>query len=63
MRAEIARAESAHPDRRHASDPGDAEWDPIEPDTPRRKPLGRRRRVEPREAVGAILHVCRSGCP
>ena len=31
MRAEIARAQSARPGRRRASDPGDAEWDPIEP--------------------------------
>ena len=63
MWTEIARAQSARAGRRHASDLDDAEWGPIEPDTPRRKPLGRRRRVALRAVVNAILHVCRAGCP
>ena len=40
-----------------------AEWRPIAPDTPARKPLGRRRSTDLREAVNAILYVLRSGCP
>ena len=63
MWTEIARAQSACAGRCYASDPGDAEWGPIEPDTPRRKPLGRRRRAALREAVNATLYVCRTGCP
>ena len=63
MWTEIARAQYARAGRRHASDLDDAEWGPIEPDTPRRKPLGRRRRVALRAVVNAILHACRAGCP
>ena len=63
MWTEIARAQSARAGRCYASDPGDAEWGLIEPDMPRRKPLGRRRRVALRAVVNAILHVCRTGCP
>ena len=63
MWAEITRACSARAGRCYASDLDDAEWGPIEPDMPRRKPLGRRRRVALRAVVNAILYVCCAGCP
>ena len=63
MWTEITRAQYARAGRCYASDLDDAEWSLIEPDMPRRKPLGRRRRVALREVVNAILHVCRTGCP
>ena len=50
MQTGIARPQSAHAGRRCASGPDGAEWSPIEPDTPRRKPLGRGRHAELRAA-------------
>ena len=63
MRAEIARAKSARDGGRHASDSREAEWRPIAPDMPVRKPPGRRRRTDLREAANAVLYVLRSGWP
>ena len=63
MWTEITRAQYARAGRCYASDLDVAEWGLIEPDMPRRKPLGRRRRVALREVVNAILYVCRTGCP
>ena len=63
MWTEITRAQYARAGRCYASDLDDAEWGLIEPDMPRRKPLGRRRRVALRAVVNAILYVCRTGCP
>ena len=54
MRTEIACAKSARDGGRHASDSREAERRPIAPDTPARKPSGRRRSTDLREAVNAI---------
>ena len=45
-----------------ASDSREAEWRPVAPDRPARKPPGRRRSTDLREAVDAALYVLRSGC-
>ena len=63
MWTEIARAKSARDGGRYASDLRGAEWQPIAPDMPARKPPGRRRSTDLREAVNAVLYVLRSGCP
>ena len=63
MWAEITRAKSVRDGGRHASDSREAEWRPIAPDMPARKPPGRRRSTDLREAVDAILDLLRAGCP
>ena len=63
MWTEITRAKSARDGGRYASDLREAEWRPIAPDTPARKPPGRRRSTDLREVINAILYVLRSGCP
>ena len=63
MWTEITRAKYARDGGRYASDLREAEWRLVAPDMPARKPPGRRRSTDLREAVNAILYVLRSGCP
>ena len=63
MWTETTRSQYAREGRCYASDLDDAEWRPIAPAMPPRKPVGRRRRIDLREVVNAILSVLRCGCP
>ena len=63
MWTETTRPQYARAGRRYASDLSDEEWALLAPDMPARKRLGRRRRVDFREVVNAILYIFRGGCP
>src|SRR5215203_3566066 len=58
-----ARRQYARPAARYATDLTDAEYVLIAPHLPAPKRTGRRRRVDLREVVNAILYLLRSGCP
>lgn len=59
---EITRAQYRRDDLEYASDLRDAEWKLIAPLMPERKGLGRRRRVDLRRIVEAILYIVTTGC-
>lgn len=59
---EITRAQYRRDDLEYASDLRDAEWKLIAPLMPERKRLGRRRRVDLRRIVEAILYIVTTGC-
>ena len=59
---EITRAQYRRDDLEYASDLRDAEWKLIAPLMPERKRLGRRRQVDLRRIVEAILYIVTTGC-
>lgn len=59
---EITRAQYRRDDLEYASDLRDTEWKLIAPLMPERKRLGRRRRVDLRRIVEAILYIVTTGC-
>lgn len=59
---EITRAQYRRDDLEYASDLRNAEWKLIEPLMPERRRLGRRRKVDLRRVVEAILYIVTTGC-
>ena len=59
---EITRRQYRRDGLRYASDMTDAEWELIAPLMPRRRRLGRPRRVDLRRVVEAILFIASAGC-
>ncbi len=50
------------PEQLYPTDLTDAQWAVLEPLTPPPKPGGRRRRLDMRQVVNAILSIDRAGC-
>jgi hypothetical protein len=62
MWTETTRHQYRREDLRYASDMTDADWALIEPHMPTQKQLGRPRKVQLREVVGALLYILRTAC-
>jgi transposase len=63
MWTETTRRQYRREDLRYASDMTDGEWALIEPHMPTHKVLGRPRKVQLREVVGALPYILRTACP
>jgi transposase len=59
---EITRSQYRRDGLRYASDLTEQEWQLIVPHVPPAKPLGRRRKTEPRRVIDAMLYLLTTGC-